>query len=105
MLDGRSYRGPNGPNLQTAYGPESYFLGPDQLSWLKRALLNSRATWKVIASDMPLSIIVYDDAPNKKGSEAFAQGDGPPRGRELEIAALLRFTQTAATPNTGRLTT
>ena len=55
MLDERSYRGPNGPNLQTAYGPESYFLGPDQLAWLKRALLNSRATWKVIASDMPLS--------------------------------------------------
>src|SRR6267142_455259 len=76
MLDERSYRGPNGPNLQTAYGPDSYFLGPDQLAWLKRALLSSRATWKVIASDMPLSIIVYDDAPNKKGSEAFAQGDG-----------------------------
>ena len=55
MLDERSYRGPNGPNQQTAYGPESYFLGPDQLAWLKRALLNSRATWKVIASDMPLS--------------------------------------------------
>jgi phosphodiesterase/alkaline phosphatase D-like protein len=29
------------------------------------ALLNSRATWKVIASDMPLSIVVYDDAANK----------------------------------------
>ena len=47
--------------------PESYFLGPDQLAWLKRGLLNSRATWKVIASDMPLSIIVYDDALDKKG--------------------------------------
>src|SRR5947209_15037145 len=57
MLDERSYRGPNGPNLQATYGPDSYFLGPDQLSWLKRALLNSRATWKVIASDMPLSQI------------------------------------------------
>ena len=91
MLDERSYRGPNGPNQQTEYGPEAYFLGPDQLAWLKRALLNSRATWKVIASDMPLSIIVYDDGPNKKGSEAVAQGDGPPRGRELEIADLLRF--------------
>src|ERR1700681_3524703 len=31
MLDERSYRGPNGANLQTAYGPDSYFLGPDQL--------------------------------------------------------------------------
>src|SRR5690242_1476290 len=91
MLDERSYRGANGPNLETSYGPASYFLGPDQMAWLKRELLNSRATWKVIASDMPLSLIVYDDATNKKGSEAFAQGDGPARGRELEIADILRF--------------
>ena len=95
------------PTVRTsrpAYGPDSYFLGPDQLSWLKRALLNSRATWKVIASDMPLSLIVYDDAANKKGSEAFAQGDGPPRGRELEIADLLRFIKTSGVANTVWLT-
>lgn len=104
MLDERSYRGPNGPNQQTEYGPDAYFLGPDQLNWLKRALLNSRATWKVIASDMPLSIIVHDDAPNKKGSEAVAQGDGPPRGRELEIADLLRFMKAAGIVNTVWLT-
>ena len=104
MLDERSYRGPNGPNQQESYGPDSYFLGPDQMAWLKRALLNSRATWKVIASDMPLSIIVYDDAANKKGSEAFAQGDGPPRGRELEIADLLRFIKSAGIVNTVWLT-
>jgi alkaline phosphatase D len=104
MLDERSYRGPNGPNLQTSYGPDSYFLGPDQLAWLKRGLLTSRATWKVIASDMPLSLIVYDDAANKKGSEAFAQGDGPPRGRELEIADLLRFIKTSGVANTVWLT-
>jgi alkaline phosphatase D len=104
MLDERSYRGPNGPNQQTTYGPESFFLGPEQMAWLKRGLLNSRATWKVIASDMPLSIIVYDDAPNKKGSEAAAQGDGPPRGRELEIADLLRFIKTAGIVNTVWLT-
>jgi alkaline phosphatase D len=104
MLDERSYRGGNGPNLQTAYGPDAYFIGPDQLAWLKRALLNSRATWKVIASDMPLSLIVYDDAANKKGSEAFAQGDGPPRGRELEIADILRFIKTSGVANTVWLT-
>src|SRR4029453_18868584 len=28
MLDERSYRGPNSDNKQTAYGPESFFLGP-----------------------------------------------------------------------------
>jgi alkaline phosphatase D len=104
MLDERSYRGPNGPNLQETYGPDAYFIGPDQMAWLKRALLNSRATWKVIASDMPLSLIVYDDATNKKGSEAFAQGDGPARGRELEIADILRFIKTAGIVNTVWLT-
>jgi alkaline phosphatase D len=104
VLDERSYRGPNGPNLETEYGPDAYFLGPDQLAWLKRALLNSRATWKVIASDMPLSIVVYDDAANKKGSEAFAQGDGPPLGRELEIADLLRFIKASGIVNTVWLT-
>src|ERR1700742_1562273 len=104
MLDERIYRGGNGPNLQTTYGPDAYFIGPDQMAWLKRALVNSRATWKVIASAMPLSLIVYDDATNKKDSEAFAQGDGPPRGRELEIADILRFIKTAGIVNTVWLT-
>ncbi len=100
MLDERSYRGPNGPNDQAGYGPGAYFLGPDQIAWLKRALLASRATWKVIASDMPLGLIVYDDGEHSTGSEAFAQGDGPPRGRELEIADVLRFIKSAGIRNT-----
>lgn len=104
MLDERSYRGPNGPNLQTSYGPEAYFLGPDQMAWLKRELLASTATWKVIASDMPLSLVVADDAEHNTGSEAFAQGDGPPLGRELEIADLLRFIKSAGIANTVWLT-
>ncbi|ACB95136.1 alkaline phosphatase D family protein [Beijerinckia indica] len=104
MLDERSYRGPNGANRQKTYGPEAYFLGPEQLAWLKRELLASRAVWKVIASDMPLSLIVYDDAAARRGSEAFAQGDGPPLGRELEIADLLRFIKAAPIRNTVWLT-
>ncbi len=91
MLDERSYRGGNGPNLQTSYGPDAYFIGPDQLAWLKRALLNSRATWKVIASDMPLSLIVYDDATNKKGLGSVCAGRRPaarPRVRDRRRAAL-----------------
>jgi alkaline phosphatase D len=91
-LDERSYRGPNGPNMQETQSHATEFLGPTQIHWLKERLLASDATWKVIASDMPLSIIVYDDGAKKTGSEAFAQGDdGPPRGRELEIADLLGF--------------
>jgi len=64
------------------------------MRWLKRALRESRATWKVIASDMPLSIVVPDGNPQlPKGSvEAWANGDdGAPSGRELEVAELLRF--------------
>ena len=48
----------------------------------------STATWKVIASDLPIGLIVRD---GEKNFEAFANGDGPALGRELEIAQLLRF--------------
>jgi alkaline phosphatase D len=104
MLDMRSYRGPNGANDQEAYGPEAYFLGPTQIAWLKRELMASRATWKVIAADMPLSLIVVYDGDRKFGSEAVAQGDGPARGRELEIADLLSFIKHAGIRNTVWLT-
>ena len=94
MLDERSYRGANSANTQTARGGDADFLGADQIDWLKSALVASRATWKVIASDMPLSIVVPDLNPDvPKGTfEAWANADdGPPSGRELELADLLRF--------------
>ena len=81
--------GRTAPTTEEAYGPEAYFLGPTQIAWLKRELMASRATWKVIAADMPLGLIVVYDGDRKFGSEAVAHGDGPPRGRELEIADLL----------------
>ncbi|KPC88215.1 alkaline phosphatase, partial [Streptomyces sp. NRRL F-6602] len=60
----------------------------EQLAWLKRELSRSRAVWKVIASDMPLGLVVLDA---DKHVEAVAQGDpGAPLGRELQIAELLR---------------
>ncbi|HUI94816.1 MAG TPA: alkaline phosphatase D family protein [Xanthobacteraceae bacterium] len=105
MLDMRSYRGPNGEDMQEAYGPDAYFLGPTQLAWLKRELMASRATWKVIAADMPLSLLVVYDVDRKWGVEAIAQGDdGPPRGRELEVADLLSFMKHAGIRNTVWLT-
>lgn len=86
--DMRSYRGPNSQNRQTELTADSAILGSTQLAWLKARLAASTATWKIIASDMPLGLIVAD----KHGSEAVANGDaGPPLGRELEIADLLRF--------------
>jgi alkaline phosphatase D len=105
MLDMRSYRGPNGEDRGESYGPSAYFLGPDQLAWLKRALLASRATWKVIAADMPISLLVVYDLDRNWGVEAVAQGDdGPPRGRELEIADLLSFIKHGRIRNTLWLT-
>ena len=92
MLDMRSYRGPNGENRQTdAQRRARASSGREQSAWLKRELLASRATWKVIAADMPLGLVVYHDAGRTWGSEAVAQGNGPALGRELEIADLLRF--------------
>ena len=66
--------------------------------------MNSRATWKVIAADMPLGIIVWNDAANRRGSEAIAQGNGPALGRELEFAHLLTFIKHAGIKNTVWLT-
>lgn len=104
MIDMRSYRGPNTDNDQPVEGPETALLGAAQLRWLKAELLASRALWKVIASDMPLGLLVWHDFRNRRGSEAVAQGDGPALGRELEIAALLSFLKAAGVRNTVWLT-
>ncbi len=86
VLDMRRYRNANSPDRQTD-DPQG-ILGAEQLSWLKRELSRSRAVWKVIASDMPLGLVVTDGPAN---FEAVAQGDpGAPLGRELQIAELLR---------------
>ncbi len=88
MLDERSYRGVNSPNRQAVLNNEAAFLGSTQMRWIKQRLFASKATWKVMASDMPLGVIVRD---GKENFEAVANGNGPALGRELEIADLLRF--------------
>jgi len=88
MLDERSYRGPNSANRQSVMSGNTAFLGARQLNWVKQQLVSSRATWKVIASDMPIGLIVKD---GKTAFENAANGDGPALGRELEIANLLKF--------------
>ncbi|MEU6125095.1 alkaline phosphatase D family protein [Streptomyces sp. NPDC047123] len=86
VLDMRSYRNANSPGRQP--DDATGILGARQLAWLKRELSRSRAVWKVIASDMPLGLVVADGGTN---FEAVAQGDpGAPLGRELQIAELLR---------------
>ena len=92
VLDMRSYRGPNTYNRQEQESDETRYLGTEQLAWLERDLKASRATWKAIASDMPIGLIVGDgnDAQGRPRYEAVANGNGTALGRELEIARLLR---------------
>ena len=90
-LDMRSYRSANNENLQSAAGPDTNLLGARQVRWLAEALTRSKATWKIVAADMPLGIVV---AHQPGRHEAVANGDdGAARGREIEIAGLLRTLQ------------
>jgi alkaline phosphatase D len=88
-LDLRTYRNANSRNRQGSLEDGARLLGIDQLEWLKSRLASSAATWKIIASDMPIGVVVRD---GRDVYEAIANADGgPPLGRELEIADLLRF--------------
>jgi alkaline phosphatase D len=91
VIDMRAYRGPNSHNRQERAGTDTDFLGAEQIRWLKEGLLRSRATWKVIAADMPIGLLVGDgkDAEGRDMFEAVANGNGPALGREIEIAGLL----------------
>jgi alkaline phosphatase D len=91
MLDMRSYRGPNGAVSSKPCGPAASLLGQKQIAWLKRELKASRATWKVIAADLPLGIASGD---------GIGFGDGAPCARELEISDLLAFIKRAQIHNT-----
>lgn len=93
VLDMRSYRSANNFNRQEQPGVDTAYLGRQQLNWLKTALKNSTAVWKVIAADMPIGLQLGDGIDEQKRAkfENFANGDGPVLGREFEIAELLTF--------------
>jgi alkaline phosphatase D len=88
LLDMRSYRDSNADRMRDTASP---ILGARQIAWLKRELANSKATWKAIAADLPIGLVSID---------AIAQGDGPPLGRELEMADLLSFIRRSGVRNT-----
>ncbi len=88
VLDLRSYRAANNANRQSVESAETAYFGAEQMAWLQAELKDSRAAWKVMASDMPIGLVV-GDGPGR--FENSSNGDGPPAGRELEIARLLAF--------------
>ncbi|WP_106402322.1 alkaline phosphatase D family protein [Actinocorallia populi] len=84
VLDMRSYKNKNTPNLET---DGRGLLGAEQKRWLTRELRRSKATWKVIANDLPVGLIV----PDGTAQEGVGNTDsGLPLGREREIAEVLR---------------
>lgn len=83
LLDERSFRGDNDKNTQ----PSLEMLGTDQLQWIKDRLKASSATWKVIASDDPLSIVTGGTG----DYDAWSQDDSRVLGREAELSDLLKF--------------
>jgi alkaline phosphatase D len=107
VIDMRSYRAANTWNRQPEPGPETEYLGRPQLKWLEEGLAASRATWKIIASDMPIGLVVSDgkDAQGRTVFENSSNGDGPPLGREFEIASLLRGLKRGKVKNVIWLTT
>jgi alkaline phosphatase D len=85
VLDMRTLKSPN-PDADGATGQ---VLGERQLAWLKRELRRSNATWKAIAADLPIGLLVGDGA---GAWEGIAEGTGAaPAGRETEIADLLSY--------------
>jgi alkaline phosphatase D len=101
VLDMRTYKNANSANTDPA--TVEGVLGAEQLAWLKQELRRSRATWKVMAADLPIGLIVPDGTAAQEG---IAQGDnGAPLGREREIADLLGYAKRHRVRNMVWLTT
>lgn len=80
VLDTRSYRSRN----DAPDGPSKTLLGRAQLDWLKRSVTASRATWKVVASGVPIGLPTGDGG----ARDAWANG-GEATGFERELLNLL----------------
>lgn len=84
-LDMRSFKDPNTDGKETQL---THILGQEQADWLIREVSSSKATWKVIANDLPLGLVVPDGPVNE---ESLSNGDGgAPLGKELELARVLK---------------
>ncbi|MFQ5698232.1 MAG: alkaline phosphatase D family protein [Myxococcota bacterium] len=81
VLDTRQYRDSNAAP-DASRGPPKSLLGRAQRRWLERALASSDATWKVIASSVPLSIPT--GVRPGEGRDGWANGEGA-TGFETEL--------------------
>ncbi|MFI6367486.1 alkaline phosphatase D family protein [Nocardia sp. NPDC050630] len=86
VLDMRTYKDTN----DIDNGPTGRIFGPEQTKWLIEGLRDSTATWKIVANDLPLGLVVKDGEQKVTAYEGPANADsGTPSGRETEIAQVL----------------
>ncbi|MEP9385125.1 alkaline phosphatase D family protein [Nocardioides cheoyonin] len=84
ILDMRTYKDPNTTDLETE--DDGGILGSEQTEWFLKEIKRSTATWKVVANDLPLGLVVADGS----NIEAVANGDsGAPLGREIALSKIL----------------
>ncbi len=83
FLDLRTFRGKNDRND----GAATPMMGAAQVRWLTEALTASKATWKIVACDQPIALVVPDG--DTGDQEGYAQGLPEARGREHELVELL----------------
>jgi alkaline phosphatase D len=93
IIDARSYRSQN--HIADTPDSNKTMLGDKQLEWLKQELINSNATWKVISSDVPISIPTGSNT-SILGRDGWATGNETNNysyytGFERELTDLLGF--------------
>jgi alkaline phosphatase D len=107
IIDARSYRSQN--HIADTPDSNKTMLGEEQLQWLKQELSNSNATWKVISSDVPISIPTGSNT-SILGRDGWANGNETNNysyytGFESELTDLLEFIDNQQIKNVVFITT
>ncbi len=104
VLDTRQYRTdqPNGDGLkplsEEAWKPTNTLLGKQQRGWLDRGLIDSTATWNVLAQQVMFAMVEI----NVKDRSGFSMDQWP--GAAYERLALMKFIVDRKVPNPVVLT-
>jgi alkaline phosphatase D len=107
IIDARSYRSQN--HIADTPDNNKTMLGQEQLQWIKQELSNSNATWKVISSDVPISIPTGSNT-SILGRDGWANGNETNNysyytGFESELTDILRFIDNQQIKNVVFITT